>query len=72
MASKTLLEDKLDISIRAMNILDSRIRESIASTDTYVLESSSRRYGARFSLTLVYKFNQTERDRMRSAQRGNR
>ena len=70
--SKTVLEDKLDISARAFNILDSRIRQSVATTDSYILDRSSRRYGARYSLTLVYKINQTERDRMRSAQQGNR
>ncbi|MEL6657614.1 MAG: TonB-dependent receptor [Bacteroidota bacterium] len=70
--SKTILKDRLDISARAFNILDSRIRQTIATTDTYTLEQSSRRYGARYWMTIVYKFNQTERDRMRSAQRGNR
>ena len=70
--SKTLVEDRLDISARAFNILDSRIQQTVATTNTYVLEQSSRRYGARYWVTLVYKFNQTERDRMRSAQRGNR
>ena len=71
-ASKTIIENKLEVSMRAFNLLDSRIRRSIATTDAYTLEQSSRRYGARFSFTLVYKINQTERDRMRSAQRGNR
>lgn len=70
--SKTLIKDKLDISIRAFNLLDSRVWASVATTDDYVLQRRSRRYGPRYGLTVVYKINQTEKDRMRSAQRGNR
>ncbi len=70
--SKSFMEDKIGLSIRAFNLLDSSIRRSVAKTTSYELEQSSRRYGARFTFTFVYKFNQTEKDRMRNAQRGNR
>lgn len=70
--SKSFLEDKINLSVRAFNLLDSRIRRSIATTDSYILEQSSRRYGARYTFTLVYKFNMTDKDRLRNAQRGNR
>ncbi|WP_020536466.1 TonB-dependent receptor domain-containing protein [Lewinella cohaerens] len=70
--SKSFMDDKIGLSIRAFNLLDSSIRRSVAKTTSYELEQSSRRYGARFTFTFVYKFNQTEKDRMRNAQRGNR
>lgn len=70
--SKSFFDDKLSISLRGMNLLNSQVRESRAVTDDFVLLRSGRRIRERFSATFVYKINQTERDRMRYAKRGNR
>ncbi len=69
---KSMMNDKLDIGIRASNILDTRTRKSIATDLHYIIEQSARRYGPRASLNITYKFNYADRDRERSAQRGNR
>lgn len=70
--SKNVWKDKLTIGLRADNVLDSRAQRSITQSDTYYIERNSKRVGARFGLSLLYRFNQTSRDRMRQQNRGNR
>jgi len=70
--STSLFDDKLDVSMWVSNILDTRKWRSIAQSDDYKIEQSSRRTGTRASINLAYKFNYGQRDRIRRANRGNR
>lgn len=70
--SKNFLGDKINLSIRGNNILDTRIWRSKSVHEEYIIEQSNRRTGARYSISMLYKFNQTAKDRMRDANRGNR
>ena len=69
---KGFFDNKLNVGIRAFNILDSYKRVRIISTETNQFEQSSRRNGTRLGLRLIYKINQSSRDRMRRENRGNR
>ncbi len=71
-ASKSFLNNQLNINIRAFNILDSRNIRTISESDTFRIENSNKRVHERFSLGLTYKFNQSERERLRQAKNGNR
>jgi hypothetical protein len=42
-ASKDFLEDKLNVSLRAYNVLDSRARRSITETENFIIERDVRR-----------------------------
>ena len=42
---KNFLEERLNIGIRAFNVLDSRKTRSISESDTFYIERSSKRYG---------------------------
>ncbi len=70
--SKSFFNDQLSVDFRAMNVLDSRVRRSIAETADYRIEQSGKRIGERFSIGVMYKFNQAKRQRIRQANRGNR
>lgn len=70
--SKNFLNDKLNINLSVYNVLDSRKYHTISESENYRIENNSQRYGTRWNLTALYKFNQTDRDRMREAKRGNR
>ncbi len=70
--NKNFLGEKLNLSLRGSNILDSRIGRSKSVSEDFIIEQSNRRTGARYSISILYKFNQTARDRMRNANRGNR
>ena len=70
--NKNFLDDKINISLRGSNIFDSRIQKSKSINQEYSIEQSNRRTGARYSISVLYKFNQTSKDRMRNANRGNR
>ena len=70
--NKNFLGEKINVSLRGSNILDSRIRRSKSESADYIIEQSNRRTGARYSVSVLYKFNQTSKDRMRNANRGNR
>lgn len=69
---KNFLNDQLNVSFYAFNILDSRITQTVSTGENFYTEHSSRRYGERFTLGLTYRFNQSTRERMRRARRGNR
>lgn len=71
-ASKDFFDDKLNVSVRAYNVLDSRWRHSISEAEDFFLERRGSRNQERLSMSFLYRFNQTERDRMRRANRGNR
>jgi len=70
--SKDFFGDKLNFSVRAYNVLDSRARRSITETEDFIIEREGRRNKARYGVSLVYRFNQSSRDRMRRENRGNR
>ncbi|MEM1216909.1 MAG: outer membrane beta-barrel family protein [Bacteroidota bacterium] len=70
--SKSFWEDRFSVNVQARNILDTRIIRSEALIGDTVFEQSRRRVGARYNMTFVYRFNQTENDRMRYQKRGNR
>ncbi|MFT6706516.1 MAG: outer membrane receptor protein involved in Fe transport [Flavobacteriales bacterium] len=70
--SKSFLSDQLAVNFSARNVLDSQVRRSIAEGTDYRIEQSGKRIGERFSLGVIYKFNQAKRQRMREANRGNR
>ena len=70
--SKNFLNNRLSVNLRAFNITDSQIRRSISTGENFKVEATSRRYGERFSIGATYRFNQSERARMRRQQRGNR
>jgi len=70
--SKDFFGDKLNVSFRAYNVLDSRARRSITETESFIIERDGRRNKARYGLGIVYRFNQSSRDRMRRENRGNR
>ena len=71
-ASRSFFNDQFEVSARAHNILDTRRSRSITQGTDYTIARDSRRTGARFSLNLAYKFNYSQRDRMRRENRGNR
>ena len=70
--NKNFMKDKLTVSISGFNILNSREYRVIADSEDFYIDQSSRRYGPRYNISFRYKFNQTERDRMRSQNRRNR
>lgn len=70
--SRNFLKDKLNISLRGINVLDSRIRRSISESTDFYVSQSGKRIGPRYSLSFVYKINQTARQRMRQQKRQNR
>lgn len=70
--NKSFLEDKINIGLSAFNVLDTRIQQTVARDPSYDFSYSSRRYGPRYSINFVYKFNQTEKDIMRTENRANR
>ncbi len=70
--SKNFFDDKLNVSVRAYNVLDSRAQRSITETENFIIERDGRRNQARYGVSLVYRFNQSSRDRMRRENRGNR
>ncbi len=70
--STTFLDDNLMVSLRGFNILNSRVQRADAESPTFKAEQEGARYGARYSLGIVYKINQTPKDRIREAKRGNR
>ncbi|MFK7807513.1 MAG: TonB-dependent receptor [Saprospiraceae bacterium] len=70
--SKSFFNDQLAVDVRARNILDSQVRRSLVETADYRIEDNGKRIGERFSIGIVYKFNQDKRQRMRQARRGNR
>lgn len=71
-ASRNFFDDKLTVSLRAFNVLDSRLRRSVYETSTVFLEQRSRRNQERFGVNIMYRFNQSARARLRRANRGNR
>lgn len=70
--SKNFMDNKVNINLRASNVLDSRIRRTEVETPTYSFKQSSRRNGPQFSISALYKWNVNPRQRMRTANRGNR
>ncbi|MEM9545588.1 MAG: TonB-dependent receptor [Bacteroidota bacterium] len=70
--NKDFFNDKINVSLRGANILDTRKWRSKSESDEYIIEQSDRRTGPRYTVSVLYKFNQTAKDRMRSANRGNR
>ncbi len=70
--SKNFLEDRLNISLRAFNVLDSREIRTISESPDFKIEQSSKRYGPRYGISFLYKINQTARARMRRENRQNR
>ncbi len=71
-ASKDFFGDKLNVSLRAYNVLDSRASRSITETESFIVERDGRRNKDRYGVSLVYRFNQSSRDRVRRENRGNR
>ena len=69
---KSFFKDKVNVGVRAFNILDTRKYQTITESENFRIEESSRRYGARYSMQITYRFNQSDRDRVRQARRGNR
>lgn len=70
--SKDFLNDKLTISIQGRNILNTMKWRTISTSEDFIIENSSQRYGPRYRMSVVYKINQTARDRMRQQNRQNR
>jgi len=70
--SKDFFNDKLNVGFRAYNVLNSMARRSVTQTDEFIIEREGRRNRARFGVNITYRFNQSSRDRMRRANRGNR
>ena len=70
--SKDFLDNKVNVNLRASNVLDSRIRRTEVETPTYSFNQSSRRTGPQFNISVLYKWNVNPRQRMRTANRGNR
>ncbi len=70
--SKNFLEDRLTISLRAFNVLDSREIRTISESPDFKIEQRSKRYGPRYGISFLYKINQTARARMRRENRQNR
>ena len=71
-ASRAFFNNRLEAAIVGRNILNSRVQRVRADSEQFSLEQESNRVGERFSLNLTYKFRYTNRDRMRTANRGNR
>ena len=70
--SQSYFDSKLDVSIRGSNILDTRRWQSVTDNAEYSITQNLRRTGPRYSLNLTYKFNYSDRDRIRTQNRGNR
>jgi len=70
--NKNFFGEKINVSLRGSNLFDTRIRRSKSVSEDFIIEQSNRRTGARYSVSVLYKFNQTSKDRMRNANRGNR
>ncbi len=70
--SRDFLDRKLSVGARITNVLDSyRWRLESISSD-YKIEQDRSRYGPRFQVNAVYRFNMSERQRIRTQNRGNR
>lgn len=70
--NKNFFNERVNLSVRGSNILDTRIGRSKSVSQDFIIEQSNRRTGPRYSVSILYKFNQTAKDRMRNANRGNR
>lgn len=64
--SKDFLKDKMSFTLGVINVFDSMVDKRMTNTDTYHLESESRRFGRLVSATVVYRFNRKkeEKDRL--------
>ena len=71
-ASRVFFNNRLEAAIVGRNILNSRVRKVSADSEQFSFQQESNRTRERFSLNLTYKFRYTNRDRMRTANRGNR
>ncbi|SHF79536.1 outer membrane beta-barrel family protein [Pedobacter caeni] len=63
--SKDLFKDKMSFTLGVINVFDSMVDKRVTNTDTYYLESESRRFGRLVSATIVYRFNRKKDDKDR-------
>lgn len=63
--SKDFLKDKMSFTLGLINVFDSMVDKELTNTDTYRLESESRRFGRLVSATVVYRFNRKKEDKDR-------
>lgn len=63
--SKDLFKDKISFTLGVINVFDSMVDKRVTNTDSYHLESESRRFGRLVSGTIVYRFNRKKDDKDR-------
>lgn len=69
--SKDIFNDNATISLNVRDLLDSRKRESLTTTETFERNSEFQwRKGQNFTVSLIYRFNQQKREQRRNNDRG--
>lgn len=65
--SKDIFNDNATISVNVRDVLDSRKRESLTTTDTYERFTEFQwRKGQNFNVSLIYRFNQQKNEQRKS------
>lgn len=64
-ASQDLWGDKASVSLNVNNIFDSRAAQRLITGENYTSQTFTRRMGRTTSLSFIYRFNRTKKDRDR-------
>ncbi|WP_026838751.1 outer membrane beta-barrel family protein [Gillisia sp. JM1] len=68
--SKEIFKERATLSFNVRDLLNSRKRNSLTTTDRFIQESEFQWRERQFTLTLIYRFNQKKRDQNRNRQNG--
>ena len=66
--SKDIFKERATLSFNVRDLLNSRKRNSLTTTDRFIQESEFQWRERQFTLTLIYRFNQKKKDQNRNRQ----
>ncbi len=69
--SKEIFKERATLSFNVRDLLNSRKRNSLTTTDRFIQQSEFQWRERQFTLTLIYRFNQKKKDQNRNRQNGN-
>jgi len=69
--SKEIFKERATLSFNVRDLLNSRKRNSLTTTERFIQDSEFQWRARQFSLTLIYRFNQKKKDQNRNRQNEN-